>query len=74
MKVSVAAAKEPAMIAPQLTADEDDSTGAATSVARMVEAMIVLLSHEQSEKDDDRNRNPEQPEQNAATHNCLLWD
>jgi hypothetical protein len=28
------------MIGPQLTAEEDDSTGAATSVARMVDAMI----------------------------------
>ncbi len=50
------------MIGPQLTADEEDSTGAATSVAGKVVAMSVLLPHEQREKDDDRNRNPEKPE------------
>jgi hypothetical protein len=44
MKVSVEAAKAPAMIGPQLTAEEDDSTGAATSVARMVDAMIFPIA------------------------------
>lgn len=39
MNVRVEAAKAPAMIGPQLTADDEDSTGAATSVARMVDAM-----------------------------------
>jgi hypothetical protein len=40
IKVRVAAAKAPATIGPQLTAEEDDSTGAATSVALRVDAMI----------------------------------
>ena len=29
---------------------------------------------EQVKKDDDRDRNPEQPKQNASTHNDLLAD
>jgi hypothetical protein len=40
MNVRVAAAKAPAMIGPQLIADEDDSTGAVTSVAEKVDAMV----------------------------------
>jgi hypothetical protein len=40
IKVRVAAANAPATIGPQLTAEEDDSTGAATSVAVMVDAMM----------------------------------
>ncbi|MER9256641.1 hypothetical protein NKI59_33985 [Mesorhizobium sp. M0598] len=39
MNVRLEAAKARAMIGPQLTADDEDSTGAATSVARMVDAM-----------------------------------
>ncbi|WP_292713893.1 hypothetical protein [Mesorhizobium sp.] len=39
MNVRIEAAKAPAMIGPQLTADDEDSTGAVTSVARMVDAI-----------------------------------
>jgi hypothetical protein len=46
MNVSVEAAKAPAIIGPQLTADEEDSTGAATSVVTTGDAMANLLSHE----------------------------
>jgi len=62
MKVRVEAAKAPAITGAQLTADEDDSTGASTSAVRTVEAIISLLAHEQRKKDDDWNRYPEQPE------------
>jgi hypothetical protein len=41
MKVSVDAAKAPAMIGPQFTADVDDSTGVATSVARTVATIVA---------------------------------
>ena len=71
-KVSVEAANAPAIIGPQLTADDEDSTGALPSVAMKVDAMFLLLSHEQHEKDDDRNWNTEKPKQNAATHVDLL--
>ncbi|MER8970501.1 hypothetical protein NKI25_33680 [Mesorhizobium sp. M0808] len=45
MNVRLEAAKAPAMIGPQLTADDEDSTGAATSVAsyRMNTARRIMI-------------------------------
>jgi len=51
------AAKAPAKIGPQETADLDDSTG--ISVDEFENDMITSLAREKGEKDNDRNRNAE---------------
>jgi hypothetical protein len=61
MSVRVDAAKAPATMGPQLTADEDDSMdgSAATSVSARIAIIHAPLSHKQQKQDDDRDWDPE---------------
>src|SRR5262245_59470594 len=69
MKEIAAAVTAPAMIAGQLTADAGPDSSVPTGTTTVVSTMTALrLVPEQREDDDDRNRYPKKPKQNAATH------
>ena len=70
--VAAAAASAPAMIGPQLTAVADDSSGHGGCDDGNGRFHARPLVPEQQDEDDDRNRDPEKPEQNSAAHDCLL--
>lgn len=70
--MTTVATKAPAMTGAQLTADQDNSTGASTKIEPVGIAISRLLAEEQEEEDDKRDRHADQPKQNTTTHGEFL--
>jgi len=70
--VTTVATKAPAITGAQLTADDEDSTGASTTMGEVGMVILHPSAEEESKNDDDWNRHAEQPESNSTKHVFVL--